>query len=264
MNTLPLPLAEQRYTVPALARGLQLLRHFTRHERELSGAQLARRTGWPRASVFRMLQTLELAGFIERCGDGPVYRLGLAVLGLGFEYLASLQLTEHGTSLMEALRDRTGESAHLVIRDGRDVVFVARAAGGNARFHTIQVGARAPAHATALGRVLLGSLSAPELAELYRGQPLTAYTAATPVSLEALHAAVDADAQRGWSISQSGFEVGITSIAAPVFNQRHQVCAAIGVTVPASHMEAAQVQSLVAQVLQAARALSQRMSHVSY
>ena len=94
--------------MPALARGLQLLGYFSRDDRELTGAQLARRTGWPRASVFRMLQTLEQAGFIERCGEGPVYKLGVAVLRLGFEYLASLELTEHGRPIIEALRDSAG------------------------------------------------------------------------------------------------------------------------------------------------------------
>jgi DNA-binding IclR family transcriptional regulator len=253
---------EDRYTVPALARGLQLLGYFSQDERELTGAQLARRTGWPRASVFRMLQTLEQAGFIERCGEGPVYKLGVAVLRLGFEYLASLELTEHGRPIIEALRDSAGYSAHLVIRDLREVVFVCKAAGRNALFHSIQVGARLPAHATVLGRVLLGSLTADELAALYEGYPLKAHTATTPTTLAALQAAVQVDAKRGWGISQGGFEAGISTIAAPVFNERRQVCAAISITVPASRIDPVQSETLIAHVRDAASALSQRLSHL--
>lgn len=251
-----------RYTVPALARGLLLLGYFSRTEREQTGAQLARRTGWPRASVFRMLQTLEQAGFIERCGEGPVYKLGVAVLRLGFEYLASLELSEHGRPIIEVLRDSTGYSAHLVIRDAREVVFVAKAAGRSALFQSIQVGARLPAHATVLGRVLLGGLRAEELAALYADVALTAHTASTPTTLAALQAAVALDAQRGWGISQSGFETGISTIAAPVFNERQQVCAAISITVPASRIDPSQTDTLVGQVCDAARALSQRLSHL--
>jgi DNA-binding IclR family transcriptional regulator len=255
---------EDRYTVPALARGLQLLSYFTRNDRELTGAQLSRRTGWPRASVFRMLQTLEQAGFIERCGDGPVYKLGVAVLRLGFEYLASLELTEHGRPIIEALRDSSGYSAHLVIRDAREVVFVAKAAGRSALFHSIQVGARLPAHATVLGRVLLGGLTAEELALLYENYPLKAHTATTPTTLAALQTAVESDAKRGWGMSQGGFETGISTIAAPVFNERHQVCAAISITVPASRIDPAQAETLVAHVRDAASALSQRLSHLPH
>lgn len=251
-----------RYTVPALARGLLLLGYFTRTQREQTGAQLARRTGWPRASVFRMLQTLEQAGFIERCGEGPVYKLGVAVLRLGFEYLASLELSEHGRPIIEALRDSTGYSAHLVIRDAREVVFVAKAAGRSALFQSIQVGARLPAHATVLGRVLLGGLSAEALAALYADVALTAHTATTPTTLPALQAAVKADAQRGWGISQSGFETGISTIAAPVLDAHGQVCAAISITVHASRIDPLQTDTLVAQVCDAAHALSQRLSHL--
>ena len=147
--------ADDRYTVPALARGLQLLMSFNRDERELTGAELSRRLDLPRASVFRMLQTLEQGGFVERVGDGASYKLGLAVLRLGFEYLASMELTEHGRPVIEDLRDLCGYSAHVVVRDNRDVVFVAKAAGRSAMFHSIQVGARLPAHATVLGRRLM-------------------------------------------------------------------------------------------------------------
>ncbi len=261
-GTTPQASDEDRYTVPALARGLQLLGYFSRDDRVLTGAQLARRTGWPRASVFRMLQTLEQAGFIERCGEGPVYKLGVAVLRLGFEYLASLELTEYGRPIIEALRDSSGYSAHLVIRDAREVVFVAKAAGRDVLLHPIQVGARLPAHATVQGRVLLGGLTSEELAALYADYPLKAHTPSTPVTLAALQTAVAADAQRGWGISQGGFETGISTIAAPVFNERHQVRAVISITVPASPIDPAHADRLVAHVRDAASALSQRLSHL--
>ena len=99
---------DDRYTVPGLARGLHLLMQFNREERELSGAELSRRMGLPRASVFRMLFTLEQGGFLERCPDGVSYKLGLSVLRLGFELLASMELTEVGRPVIEDLRDRCG------------------------------------------------------------------------------------------------------------------------------------------------------------
>ena len=107
---------DDRYTVPGLARGLQLLMQFNRDERELSGAELSRRMGLPRASVFRMLFTLEQSGFLERCPDSVSYKLGLSVLRLGFELLASMELTEVGRPIIDELRDRSGFSAHLVVR----------------------------------------------------------------------------------------------------------------------------------------------------
>lgn len=250
-----------KYLVPALQRGMQLLGQFSRTERELTGAELSRRLDLPRASVFRLLQTLEQMGFIERVGDSASYKLGIAVLRLGFEYLAAMELTEHGRPIIEDLCASTGLSAHLVVRDGREAVFVAKSAGRSLMFNSIQVGARLPAHATVLGRVLLADLSLEDLRYLYAGVALTAFTPQTPTTLAALKQLVDADAQRGYAVSQGGFEAGISTIAAPVFDDHHTVAAAVSVTVPAQRIDAHALDDLVAQVRQAALRLSQRISH---
>ena len=253
--------ADDRYTVPALMRGLQLLGQFNRSEPELTGADLSRKLDLPRASVFRMLHTLEQAGFVTRVGEGPTYKLGLGVLRLGFEYLASMELTEQGRPIIEALRDRCGYSAHLVVRDGRDVVFVGKVAGTYAVFHSIQVGARLPAHATVLGRLLLSGLDMPGLAQLYPEPTLQSYTPKTPTSLVQLKQLIDEDRARGYGVSQGGFETGISTIAAPVFDERGNVAAAISITVPAQHVDEKELAALVAQVREAAQELSVHLSH---
>ncbi len=253
---------EDRYQVPALQRGLQLLAQFTRDERRLTGAELARRLALPRASVFRLLQTLEQLGFVERVGDSAQYKLGMAVLRLGFEYLASMELTELGRPIIVDLAGVTGLSAHLVVRDGREVVFVAKAVGRSFMFNSIQIGARLPAHATVLGRILLGDLTAGNLHALYQGVALDSFTAQTPTTLAALEQAIAEDAQRGYGISEGGFEAAISTIAAPVFDDHQRVSAAVSVTVPASHVDLQSRDELVAQVRGAAQRLSQCISHL--
>lgn len=254
--------ADDRYTVPALMRGLQLLMQFNRDERELTGADLARRLDLPRASVFRMLQTLEQGGFVERVGDGASYKLGLSVLRLGFEFLASMELTEHGRPVIESLRDATGYSAHLVVRDAREVVFIAKAAGRSALFHSIQVGARLPAHATVLGRLLLSGLDMAALSQLYPEPVLPAFTPRTPTSLKALKVLIDQDRENGYGVSQGGFESGISTIAAPVFSDRGEVSAAVSIAVPAQKVNDEELPALIAHVKSAADQLTVLISHL--
>lgn len=254
--------ADDRYTVPALMRGLQLLMQFNRNERELTGADLARRLDLPRASVFRMLQTLEQGGFVERVGDGASYKLGLSVLRLGFEFLASMELTEHGRPVIETLRDATGYSAHLVVRDAREVVFIAKAAGRSALFHSIQVGARLPAHATVLGRLLLSGMDMAALSQLYPEAELPTYTPRTPTTLKALKVLIDQDRANGYGVSQGGFETGISTIAAPVFNDRSEVTAAVSIAVPAQKINDTELADLVEHVKTAAAQLTDLISHL--
>ena len=241
-----------RYHVPALARGLELLSRFSRRTPQLTGAELARDMDLPRASVFRMLHTLERAGYVERVDDSASYRLGLGVLRLGFEVLASMELTEIGHPVITRLRDRTRCSAHLVVRDGREVVFIAKAPGESALFQSVQVGARLPAHATVLGRLLLSDLGTPELERLYPEATLQRFTEHTPRTLAELSRLIAADRKRGWAISEGGFETGISTIAAPVVAARGQVTAVVSVTVPAQRIDAERAQTLAEQVQDAA------------
>lgn len=252
---------DDRYTVPGLARGLQLLMQFNRDERELNGAELSRRMGLPRASVFRMLFTLEQSGFLERCSDGVSYKLGLSVLRLGFELLASMELTEVGRPIIDELRDRSGFSAHLVVRDARDVVFIAKAAGNNAMFHSIQVGARLPAHATVLGRTLMSDLDMAQLSKLFPETKLQKFTPKTPTDVKALKVLIDQDRDRGYGVSMGGYETGISTIAAPVFNEQSRVAAAISISVPTQRIDDEVLMPLVNLVKAAADQMTERLSH---
>ncbi len=254
--------ASDRYLVPGLVRGLQILSQFNRREREITGAEFARRLSLPRASVFRMLYTLEANGFLERAADGVSYKLGLGVLRLGFELLASMELTEMGLPIIEALRDQTGYSAHIMVRDQTEVVCVAKAASSSATFHSIQVGARLPCHATVLGRLLLSDLDMAALRALYPKTPLPAYTDRTPTTLAQLRKLMDEARAQGYSISLGGYETSISTVAAPVFNDAHQVVATVSISVPASDIPKEKVPDLTRLVRESANLLSQRVSHL--
>ena len=253
-------LSEERYIVPALLRGLQLLKQFNAQNKILTGAELSRRLQLPRASVFRMLQTLEHEGFVERVGDSVGYKLSLGILRLGFEYLASLELTEHGKSVVQRLSDESGFAAHLVVRDAREVVFVHKAPGVIASFHSIQVGARLPAHATILGRLLMSDLSLEALKILYPESELESFTAQTPQNIQDLKRMMDQERAQGYSLSQGGFESGISTLAAPVFDDEHHVIAALSVTIATANLPDSELKSLIALVQSCAQELTARMS----
>ena len=85
---------QEKYIVPGLERGLRLLCEFSHKDRVLSAPELARRLKVPRSTVFRLLTTLEVMGFIERVDGGRDFRLGMAVLRLGFEYLSLIHISE--------------------------------------------------------------------------------------------------------------------------------------------------------------------------
>jgi DNA-binding IclR family transcriptional regulator len=131
-------------------------------------------------------------------------------------------------------------------------------------FHSIQVGARLPAHATVLGRLLLSDLDINALRHLYPEEPLPAYTVRTPTTLAQLKGLIDEDRTRGYAVSQGGFETGISTIAAPVFNDRNEVVACVSITVPAQRVQEGELDALINQVREAAAELTERISHTPH
>jgi DNA-binding IclR family transcriptional regulator len=197
---------KNRYIVPGLERGLRLLQLFSRQQRTLGAPEIAKALGVPRSTVFRLIQTLEQLDFLERAANGS-YQLGPAVLRVGFEYLASLEITELARPIVEKLRDRTGFAAQLSIRDGREAVVVLKMSAASAFASTVQVGTRFPVHATAYGRVLISDMKADELKKLLPDVRLPSASPNTPKTPAALAKLLADDRARGYVVSESGIVV---------------------------------------------------------
>lgn len=247
---------ENEYIVPALERGLRILSEFDAKTQTLNATEIARRLSIPRSSAFRMMQTLETLGYLTRVDDNANYRLGVAVLRLGYEYIASLELVELAQPIIQALRDLTGCSAHITVRDGRDVVFVARAASRAPISSSIHIGTRLPAHATVLGRLLLSALSDDVLEVLYPEERLQAYSEQTPRTLNDLKTLIAEDRKRGYVLSQSFFEHGLSVVGAPVYDQSGAILAVVSVSIHSASIDPAQQEPFCQEVLAAARKLS--------
>lgn len=250
-----------KYVVPALERGLKLLAEFSRDNRRLGPPELARRLGLPRSTVFRLLNTLEAMGFLERVEGGSEYRLGLAVLRLGFEYLASLELTELGQPLIERLCDHVRYPCNLVVRDGRSIVYVAKVTPPTPLTSSVRVGTRLPAHATVLGRILLEDLSLSDLRKIYPEERLQSYSESTPKTVIELFDMVQSDLDRGYVLGEGFYESSISTIAAPVRDHTTRIVAALGVTIPSGHVDATRLDDLVQRTRAAADELSSLLNY---
>lgn len=221
---------EGRYIVPALAQGLAALSLFSRDCKRLTAPQIAKELSLPRTTVFRMLHTLLATGFVVREDDERYYRLGPAILGSGFAYLASLDFVEVAQPVLNQLREQTGMSAHMAIRDGRDLVYVARYAADTTVRSSVNIGTRFPVHATLMGRMLICELTGEELNLLFGDVNLPKFSDQTPTTIPDLTELLASDRARGFAASQSFFERGVASVAAPVRDSSGKIVAAINVT----------------------------------
>ncbi|MFC6669867.1 IclR family transcriptional regulator [Marinobacterium aestuariivivens] len=177
---------DDRYIVPGLVRGLAVLQQFSRNRRELSISELAEAIEVNRSSTFRLVHTLEHCGFLRRIADTNRYTLSSRVLDLGFQFLSSLDLLEPSRPILEALRNRTTLACQLMVREGRDVVIVDCFQATGPFTSTVSVGTRWPAHATAVGQLMLSSLPEEKLREIYRDFSFQRFTEQTPTNIDSL------------------------------------------------------------------------------
>ena len=250
-----------KYNVPALERGLRVLQEFGRGGGTLGAPELARRLNLPRSTIFRLLATLETTGFLERVESGNDYRLGMAVLRLGYEYLSSLELSELGHPVLTRLCDHIGHPCNLAVRDGRSIVYVGKVTPPSPFTSSLRVGTRLPAHGTVFGRILLSDFNVPELRALYPEDRLEVYSENTPKTVMALFDLIVEDRERGYALGIAYYDLSTSPIAAQVRDHTGRVVAALGATIAGNTIEIGNMHALAQQVKAAADELSRLLNY---
>ncbi|GGE48440.1 IclR family transcriptional regulator [Agaricicola taiwanensis] len=250
------------YYVPGLHRGLRVLELIGEAERPLTISQVAALLKISRSSAFRLLYTLRHMGFLKTGQDEKAFELGPRILNLGFAYLNRQDIVRLARPHLERLRDETGVSSHLAIRDERDILYLDCILSRTAFVTNISIGTRSPAHATALGWLLLGSLDDAGITELYAGKAMPARTAHTPITPRALVDKVRAAAEAGYVVSRGFSQPGGSSVNAPVRDYTGSVVAAIDVSGPDIAFDFERLEQFyIPAVMETARAISSDIGH---
>jgi IclR family pca regulon transcriptional regulator len=222
---------EKSQSLRSLERGMAVIQVFSRERPALTLSEVARLTGTTRATARRILLTLEKLGHVR--SDGRLFSLTPRVLTLGWAYLASLNLSELAEPLMEDLVERTKESSSLATLDPPDVVYVARVPTRRIMTIALGVGARLPAHATSMGRVLLAGLPEDDLERYLESTYLERFTENTITDPAGLRRAVEEVREQGWALVDQELELGLRSAAAPITRKPCGTIAAINVSAAA-------------------------------
>jgi IclR family transcriptional regulator, acetate operon repressor len=258
----PTVVSTARYTVDAAAKALELLSVFSFREPRLSLADLAQRTGIPRATAFRLLSTLEQAGFLVKIHGA--YQLGIKCFVLGNIVAGGLDLRETAHPHLVALRDATRETTQIAILDHWQVVYLERMLSPYpAGFMRSRAGAILPAYCTGLGKTLLAFRPEAEVAAWAATQKFPALTRRTITSARRLLQELRAIRERGYGVDDQEREAGVQCLAAPIRNHTGEVVAAISVAGPIERMpRPLEGSDLVDAVVAAARAISIDLGHV--
>jgi IclR family pca regulon transcriptional regulator len=220
---------DRRDLVGGFAKGLQVIAAFAHDRPRLTIADVARLSGLERATARRYLFTLVKAGYAEF--DGKFFALTPQILRLGYAYLASTPLPRILQPATERVSEAIGESCSACILDGTDIVYIARSAPRRVMSIGLQVGSRLPAYCASMGRVLLAALPAHVTGAILEASTIERRTPHTKTGLAALTSEIGNVAKQGYSIVDQEIEVGLRSIAVPVYSGGGKVVAALNVGV---------------------------------
>ena len=254
----------KRARLSSVANSLRVLGAFSgqQEEDELGITTLSQRLGLAKSTVHRLAATLTSARFLEQNEASGKYRLGLALFELGALVRRRMDVANEARPQLRELVDKTGETVQLGIIDRDSVLYVYEMSGRQAVPTAPAVGARAPLHCTAVGKVLLAFQPADYVRDV-ADRGLSANTDKTVTRRDALLAMLREVRSREYAIDDEESEAGLRAIAAPVRNQRGDVVAAVGVAAAAQRMTRKVLQNRVPTVVATAAAISQRLGYLT-
>jgi DNA-binding IclR family transcriptional regulator len=234
-----------RPQVTALVRGLQILQCFTTTRRQLGSAEIARITGLPQATAWRLCQTLLRAGFLSSSLGSQRLQLGASALALGLSASAAFDILEVVRPRMQELADRFNASVSVAGRDGTDMVYLQRCVANAMLGMNLQRGSRIPLVKTALGWAYLAALGESArtavLREMKRLDPEI-----WPIVENQLELALRDLARKGFVIRKGLAHHGIIAIAVPIVSTHSTQVLAINCSSQTSDRTAKQLEFEVA------------------
>jgi DNA-binding IclR family transcriptional regulator len=250
--------------IQSIERAAAILRILSGRSRRLGVVDIAGELGLPKGTVHGLLRTLQHVGFVEQDQDSGKYHLGAALLHMGSSYLDGNELRTRALNWSDSLASRTRESVRIgTLHEGR-VLVVHHVFRPDDTLQTLDVGALLPAHATALGKVLLAYH--PYVAEEVIKAGLTAYTDATITDGAVLTRDLERTRDRGWGVEAGEVEALRGSIAAPITDRAGRTVGAMGIIGPPERLFTSRLPrpELVSYVREHARSVSHELGAIPW
>jgi IclR family pca regulon transcriptional regulator len=225
--------------IAGLGKGLGVIECFDDEHAQLTIAGVAAKTGLSRAAARRCLLTLQELGYVDY--DSNLFRLTPRVLRLGYAYIVSSELPQIVQPHLERLSGQIRESCSASILDGGEILYIARAATKRIMSVNLGVGTRLPAYCTSMGRVLLAALDPDEAARRIASSRRTQFTPHTRTRKEELAEILRSVREKGYCVIDQELEIGLVSMAVPVFNNAGQTVAALNIGTQAPRVNAAEM-----------------------
>ena len=217
-------------------------------------------SGYPRPTVHRIVAALIAERLLVEASHGATLALGPRLIQLASRSWGRSELRLAAVDELKRLRDLTGETVHLAVSNGTNMVYIEKLESPSAVRMTSRIGTSVSLHATAVGKAYLAALDDAALKPLLKGLPLPRYTANTTTDIASLRAQIAATRTRGWSVDNEENEPGIFCFGAVIRGPAGVPVAAISVSTLVFRQNEDPEQAYVAPLLATCHAISERIA----
>jgi len=255
---------DPRYNIRVLDRAISILSLLS-DGKPRTPTEIAETIDLSPSTTFRMLSTLGYYRYVRRDEKNNQFQLGLACLELAQAYLASNDLRQVALPELEALRDETKETVHLVVLDHMQIVYLEKLSGLHAiGLMSSRVGLRSPAYCTGVGKMLLAYEKPEQIQDYYKNRGLHRYTDTTITDLGSLMDHLAQVRRQGYSLDHGEHEDEVRCVAAPVFDLTGKAIAAISISGPSVRLDPLEEnQDLIEQAKRTALNISIQLGYSS-
>ncbi|CAN5635014.1 allantoin degradation transcriptional regulator AllR [soil metagenome] len=241
----------ERYVVRAVARTLDLLDVIQEAPDGMSLAALADAVHLPKSSVFRYLTTLQSHGYVQQDPGSGDYRPGMRFVS---SHSGRLQvLSDRARPLLEALRDRFGETVNLAVLDGHRIAYLEILESNRAMRLAARVGDRVPVHSSALGKAICAGLPDGQVLAILGAEGMPRLTANTITSVPTFLAALEEVRLRGYAVDDREHEEDGRCVAVAIAESR--IPAGISLSAPANRFPSEDVERVAGALKETVAAL---------
>ncbi len=221
--------------IQAIERAILIMNCFSKEESELKLQEICDRLDLNKSTAHGIISTLKHFGMIDQDEETQKYRLGFSLVALGSLVLDRLDVRNIAAPIIKDVCMRTGETVHLGILDGTEVVYIDKQESSQSMRLFTAIGTRYPAYCTGIGKAILAFLPREEQIKCIPDEikPLTEHTFK---SKETVLKDLSLVSSRGYSIDDEENIEGLRCVGAPVFDYSGNVVAAVSVAGPSIRM----------------------------
>jgi DNA-binding IclR family transcriptional regulator len=243
-------------SVQSVDRALTILDILQKNPSGYGVTELSHQLDVSKSTVHRLLMSLLKKGLVKQDKDTDKYSLGLRLLELGHAVSENFDIRKVASPYLHQLSEITGETAHLVILDNNEIVYIDKIESYQTIRMFSKIGKRAPMHCTGVGKAILAFLPEDQVNKIIDEKGMQKFTEKTITSREKMLPHLQEIKARGYSIDDEEHEMGIKCAAAPIMNHNGDIIGGVSVAGPIMRISDEKLEMIAQEVLKVSKEIT--------